>query len=232
MGCRVPETISFYGDSLTAGIPGASYVKRFAQLRIGAKIANYGKINDTPLSLHLRIERQGLTAPTQTAFIFVGVNDLLIARSWFFSRIRRHWARSDVEFTAHYQALLKTVRRFAECVICVSPVFIGEDFTSAPQQALGRRADLIADLCDGEPNCSYLDLRTIFEQRLHKKNIAAGLPQNLWQSIGDGIFRRSEAAITAASQSRGLHYTIDGVHLNMAGAQIVADACAQVLVTR
>src|SRR5262245_56646764 len=154
--------ISFYGDSLTAGIPGASYFEILKKRLPQHTLLNYGKINDTPLSLCHRVKTKGLLHPVDMAFIFVGVNDLLIERSRLFARIRRRWAHNDDEFRQHYRMLLDTLRLCAGRLICISPLFIGEDFDSIWQQRLGKRSGLIAGLVKEFSNADYLDLRSNF----------------------------------------------------------------------
>jgi hypothetical protein len=51
----------------------------------------------------------------------------------------------------------------------------------------------------------------------------------LRQSIWDGVINRSDRAINRIAEHRGLHYTVDGVHLNTSGADIVTAACVEVV---
>lgn len=223
--------IAFYGDSITAGLPGASYVAEIKQSLPQDEILNYGRINDTPLSLHRRIQSRHLTQPVDVAFILVGVNDLLVERSKVFSRLRRYWARSDEEFTRHYTQLLQTVCACAPRVICVSPLFIGENFDDVWQRHLERRAVMIQKLASAYPEAEYLDLLSTFHDMLRDKPVITELKQNLIQSVWDVVAHRSDAAMERISQARGLHYTIDGVHLNKAGAKVVAAGCLNALAT-
>ncbi len=221
--------VAFYGDSLTAGIPGASYVEKIRQQVPLHTIYNYGKINDTALSLYHRIRTQHLDQTVDIAFIFVGVNDLLVEQSQVFSRIRRYWARNDDEFRQHYLLLLEMVGTFARRVICVSPLFIGESFNSYAQQRLGHRAAIIEALTRIQPQTEYLDIRSTFIEVIRHKTLVADFKRNMLKSLWDALMYRSDTAILQISDERGLHYTIDGVHLNMAGAEIVAVACLGVL---
>src|SRR5262245_59435733 len=45
----------------------------------------------------------------------------------------------------------------------------------------------------------------------------------------DALMLRSQLRIDRVAAGRGLHITLDGVHLNSAGAQLVADAFMQAL---
>src|SRR5262245_22440781 len=126
--------IAFYGDSLTVGIPGASYFSILKRRLPGYRLLNYARINDTPASLYHRVTKRNLLLSVDMAFVFLGVNDLLIERSRLFSYIRRRWARTDEAFCDHYGILLDAVCACAHRVITVSPLFIGEDFDSIWQQ--------------------------------------------------------------------------------------------------
>jgi lysophospholipase L1-like esterase len=219
--------IAFFGDSITVGIPGASYVRILQQRLPQHTFRNYSKINATPLSLYHHVKNA--IRPTDMAFVFLGVNDLLIGRSWLFSHIRQQWARNDNEFLDHYRLLLDTVAPCAQQVITVSPLFIGEDFDSLWQQRLGQRGDLIAQLGAQYPNARYLDVRSTFMRELNGKPVVKGIGQALGQSVWDGLTLHTDATITRVAASRNLYYTLDGVHLNVAGAQIMAEACLQAI---
>lgn len=219
--------IAFFGDSITVGIPGASYVRILHQRLPQHTFGNYSKINATPLSLYHHVK--DAIRPADMAFIFVGVNDLLVERSWLFSHIRRQWAHNDDEFLDHYRLLLNTVAICTQKVIAISPLFIGEDFDSLWQEHLGKRSEIIAQVTTHFPNTVYLDVRSRFMHELKCKPVVSGISQGLRQSIWDGLTLHTDAAITRVSVSRHLHYTLDGVHLNVAGAQIVAEACLEVI---
>jgi lysophospholipase L1-like esterase len=221
--------IAFYGDSLTAGIPGAAYFDILKQQLPGYSLYNYGKINDTTLSLYRRIKARRLLHPVNLAFIVIGVNDLLLERSWLFGRIRRHWAHGDEEFRQHYETLLRVVRPYAEYVITVPPLFIGEDFDGLWQQRCNRRADIVAQLTQEYPTTHYLDIRRYFAQDLKNKPTIKGLSGSPLQAVWDYLTLRTDSAITRVSAERGFHYTLDGVHLNVAGARIVAAACLHII---
>lgn len=216
--------IAFYGDSLTVGAPGASYFKLLHRDLPEHMLLNYGRINDTALSLYYRVCTRHLLEPVDVAFVFVGVNDLLMEHSWFFSRVRRHWACTDADFRLHYRALLDVISPIAGKVVAISPLFMGEDFDGVWQRRLEQRAAVVADVARELPGAGYADLRGLFAARLKNKPVCRGVRQNLLQSIWDGLFLQDAAAQIKASADRGFHYTIDSVHLNPAGAHLVAEA--------
>jgi lysophospholipase L1-like esterase len=221
--------IVFYGDSITVGIPGASYVRRLRQQVPEHTVLNYSKINATPLSLYHHLHVNNAIRPADMAFILVGVNDLLIERSWLFSRIRRQWARNDEQFRDHYQRLLQAIASCTGSVVTLPPLFIGEDFDSVWQRRLANRAAIIAQLASHYPNTCYADLRSTFKEALRGKPVAPGIGQSLSQSLWDALRLHTDAAITQVAAARRLHYTLDSVHLNVAGADIVANRCLEII---
>lgn len=222
--------IAFYGDSITVGIPGASYVSILQQSLPQHTFHNYSHINATPLSLYHHVK--DVMRPADMAFVFVGVNDLLTERSWLFSRLRYQWARNDKEFTDHYRLLLNAVAACTQKVITISPLFISEDFDSPWQQRLGKRSQLIQHLTAQYPNALYLDVRSSFIHALNNRPVVHDIEQALGQSVWDALTLHTDAAITRVSESRRLYYTLDGVHLNVAGATILAEACLDIISKR
>ena len=69
--------IAFFGDSLTSGIPGCSYVALLRAQFPGDVLLNYGKGNDSVVSLCRRLTRMGFDEPFDIACLWVGVNDVL-----------------------------------------------------------------------------------------------------------------------------------------------------------
>lgn len=219
--------IAFYGDSITVGIPGASYVRILKEILPQHTFRNYSKINATPLSLYYHVKDSLL--PADIAFIFLGVNDLLTERSWLYSRLRRQWAHNDAEFIDHYRRLLEIVTACTQKVITIPPLFIGEDFDDLWQQRLGERGKLIEQLTKQYPNAHYLDVRSIFMLESEDGPVGRGIGDDAGQAIWDALTLRTDDAITRVAASRNFYYTLDGVHLSVAGAQIVADACLDVI---
>ncbi len=70
--------IALYGDSLTEGRAGVSYVNYLQQLLPEHEILNYGYGGDTVISLYRHVVRQKLDHPVDLSFVFVGVNDVLV----------------------------------------------------------------------------------------------------------------------------------------------------------
>ena len=221
--------VAFYGDSLTAGMPGASYFDILRKRLPEATLFNYGQINDTALSLYRRIVKYKLHEPVDAAFLWVGVNDVLIRRSWLFSRLRPSWAKTPALFREHYRALLDILGPRADKVFTVSPLFIGEDMRNPWNQAVGELSAIIRDLSAAYANVEFIDLRAVFIAELETRSTSNYLARNALRSVLDVLTLRSEERIDQKAVERGLHFTLDGVHLNSAGAVLVADTFMKVM---
>lgn len=221
--------ITFYGDSLTVGLPGAAYFQFLRRCLPEHTLINRGKINDAALSLQRRLARGDLVPAADIAFIWIGVNDVLSQRSWFRSLTRRDWTYNEATFRQHYRLLLDTVCPSAHVVVTVSPALIGEDSNNGYNQSLANMASVIAAVTSDYANARYLDLHEKFVKALEGKNAMPGILQSPIQSVWDALTLRTDAALDQAVARRGLMLTLDGVHLSRAGAELAAKAFLQII---
>lgn len=221
--------IAFYGDSLTDGYPGVSYYKLLKQRLPDHALLNFGRFNDTAISLHRRIVTHRLLQPVDCSFVWVGINDLLVRQSALFSRFRRWWARDNDEFRIHYRALLDLLTPHTAALITVSPALLGEDPDSDLNAALAELGGIICDLTAGYPNAQFLDFHAVFLAALSGGSSADYRPPHLLQGVIDAFTLRSPEAVEQVSTVRGLRLTLDNVHLNYKGAKLVADEFEQAI---
>lgn len=103
--------IACYGDSLTEGLPGVSYIELLRKVLPEQTIINYGKGGDTVRSLYHRIESQKLFGPTELVFVWIGVNDAFVHVAWHFPLIkqflRQFWGRTPEECSEYYAKILQ-----------------------------------------------------------------------------------------------------------------------------
>lgn len=225
--------IAFYGDSLTRGIPGASYFDILSERLPEHALLNYGKGGETALSLYRRIVRRNLLEPVDLAFLWIGTNDVLARLSWAAPVVkgilRQPWARSREAFRLTYRALLDILCSQASKVVTVPPVLIGEDIGNGWNRDLGALSGVIEELSSSYTRVEYLDLRVIFAAELGAKPISDYLPRSALWAVWDALTLMTDAQIDRAASARGLHVTLDGVHLNSTGAALVADAFMRVI---
>jgi lysophospholipase L1-like esterase len=229
--------IAFVGDSLTQGIPGCSYLKILRERLPDCRLVNLGVGNDTVISAYRRIRRiAGLHVdePFDMAFLWVGVNDVAREAKWWVrlaNALRRQPRPRDTdEFTSYYGRALDVLCRLSRRVVAVSPSIRGEDIDNRWNRELGTLAGIIEDLAARRGQVSYLDVRASLLQALDGKPMSSYRPKT-HQILLDGLTLQKRAQIDRKAAERGLHLTLDGVHLNGAGAELVAERFLEAIPT-
>ena len=227
--------IVFYGDSLTEGSPGVSFMSILKKRLPELDLENHGKGGDTVASLLQRIVRHQLNESVDLAFVWVGVNDVFpkvsFAHSMLKHILRQPRAKSHAAFRNDYDRVLRLLRRSARCVVTVSPLVIGEDLSNPWNQELAGLCEIIASVSSCYTDVRYLDLRTRFSGELAGKTLSDFVAKSLVTIARDTVLLRSPLRVDSAASDRGLHFTLDGVHLNSAGAEIVAAAFLETIET-
>jgi lysophospholipase L1-like esterase len=225
--------IAFAGDSLTAGRPGSSYFAVLRERLAGQTLVNLGRGNDTVVSLYRRLAGLHLGEPFDIAFLWVGVNDVARGSPWTFQAVsllkRQPRARNLAEFRAYYEATLNLLRGYARRVVAVSTALKGEDVTNPWNCELDRLSEVIQELASRGERTEYLDVRAVMVERLAGKRISNYLPSSVIRVALDALTLRSDKQIDRRAAERGLHLTLDGIHLNSTGAQLVAETFLQII---
>ena len=212
---------------MTEGIPGVSYFNILKEKLPQHTLVNCGKGGDTVLSLHQRIKKIDISETYDIAFLWIGVNDVLVHVSKKFLIIKllfsQRWAKDVNDFIHRYQKLLETIKGKAKKIFLVSPLIIGENIHNKWNKKLGELSVEIKALSARYENVEYIDLRKEFILTLSSKKSSPYIPNSI---IVDTIIAwslNSPECIEKKSKRRGLHVTLDGIHLNSTGAQMVAD---------
>lgn len=225
--------IALLGDSLTTGQPGSSYVAFLRERLPGHTLVNLGKANDTVVSLYRRLKNLPFDQPFDVVFLWVGVNDLPAQDSRLYRGINalmgQRRARDLGEFRAYYRRTLDLVCGHAGRVIAVSPLLRGEDIDNEWNCQIQILAGLVEELTTGYEKVEFLDLRPAFARVLAAQPISDYTPQNAVRVILDVLTLQNNEQVDRMAARRGLHLTLDGLHLNSAGARIVADSLLKVL---
>lgn len=219
--------IIFFGDSLVEGVPGESSLNILKEKLPEHSLINLGKGGDTVISLLRRIRKMEIKKRYDIAFIWVGVNDILVRVSLKYLPIKEFlhqpWVKDIGEFTEYYFELLNLVSANANKTFTVSPLVIGEDANNEWNKQLGEISAEIEKLSTKFKNVDYIDLRKDFISILATKESSSYIINSVfWDSIVAWLFNTPDY-IEEKSHERDLYLTLDGVHLNRAGAQIVAD---------
>lgn len=228
--------IAFFGDSLTKGIPGASYFEILRKQLANHTLLNYGRSGDTVRAAYQVVTALPPGATFDIAFLWIGTNDVYhkALRTFPLARqqLGRPWINSRRKFTRTYGALLNHLSGRTIQLFAVSPWFVGEDVHNPWNQELDMLTVAAQSLCTGYQNASFIDLRTQFRPRLPALESDRYLAGGAVIVARDLLRRRSGRQINDRGAQRGLRFTVDGVHLNDRGAEIVANTFAGVIKQR
>jgi lysophospholipase L1-like esterase len=222
--------IAFFGDSLTSGVPGSSYFAILRERFPDDTLLNFGKGNDTVVSLYRRISAMQFDKPLDIAFLWIGVNDVPQRDGWlhraFNTLLGQRRARDMDEFRSCYRATLNLLCDKARRVIVAPPALRGENLKNRWNRRLADLARLIKDVTADCDRVEFLDLQAAFAWELAARPGSDHVPKNPFRVLLDALTLRTDGQIDAKATERGLHLTLDGVHLNSAGAKLVAEEFA------
>jgi len=220
--------IGFFGDSLTEGRPGVSFLEELRPLLPEQELLNYGRRGDTVHSLCRRIDRVQTETALDVAVLWIGTNDLL-AKAFPGHAFLKRWmsqpaTRDLSEFQLFYRQTIERLLTSARHVLAVSPLLIGEDLSNPWNRELRAWSEAMQSTVKPMRAVGFLDLRSLAAERLATGKSSDYVPQRV-TSIGvDTLFVRTPRAVDRVSSRRGLRLTLDGLHLNSAGAQMIAEA--------
>ena len=225
--------IGFFGDSLTSGVPGSSYVAMLRERFPEDMLLNFGRPNDTVVSLHRRISAMQLDEPLDLVFLWIGVNDVPQTDRWayraFNTLLTQRRARDMDEFRSCYLATLRLLCGSCGRVIVAPPALKGEDLGNDANRRLADLAGLIEEVTADCDQAEFLDLRAAFARELGTRSGSNHAFRNPFRGLVDALTLRTDVQIDAKAAERGLHVTLDGVHLNSAGARLVAEEFGAVI---
>ncbi|MFC2076986.1 SGNH/GDSL hydrolase family protein [candidate division KSB1 bacterium] len=222
--------LAFFGDSLTEGKPGVSFYELLQFKLPEHEMYNYGKGGDTVKSHYRRIKTLDIDRPFDVAVLWIGVNDVMVHLSKTYPWLKRlagqPWSKTVKDFTDYYIGTIDWLIKHSIRVIVLPPMFIGESPVSGCNRQLERLADAIKDLTVYRENVEYLDIREFFISELNRETISEYMPKSVLVTLLDGILLQSNGRVDKKSAKRGLQFTLDGVHLNGKGAEMIAEILA------
>jgi len=139
-----------------------------------------------------------------------------------FKLILNQKATEDLEdFRKNYDQILNIIKPFSKKIYTVSPLILGENIKNIWNESLRVLSNEITKISSKSKNIEYIDLQKKIYKILSSQKSSEYIIETKGQ-IGDYISKTSEN-IKKISNKNHLQLTIDGVHLNNKGAQIVAD---------
>lgn len=218
--------IVFFGDSLTQGTFGVSYVDKLAKLLRGQHFINNGVNGDTSLNLYRRVDKDVIEQKPDGVFIMIGVNDATSYVETGAQAYYRYLKRvpggviSPIAFRENLRAVLSKVQAAKiRTWVALPPM----EYRPAVVDALRKMNDETAKLCQ-EMQIPVLDLMA----HLTPKNIPERPPMGLWtyQKNFAMLLRKQ---YDQQGEAGGFSYSFDGIHLTDAGAQRIAEMVANFL---
>ncbi|MDW0117714.1 GDSL-type esterase/lipase family protein [Sporosarcina thermotolerans] len=218
--------VGLVGDSLTEGRPGVSFSKILQKQYPHLTFDNLGKPGETVRSLHDRLIKTPIDSDYDLIFLWIGVNDV-------YSKLLKVQAqpvsRDLEEFKDVFQKVVEVVLHSSKQVVTVSPALAGENLNSKPTNDLEVLTEAIQLISSNYPQVEFLDLQSVFREHLKKVTSSDYLNTKVMRVMIDALFYKDPIRIDRLSNKRGLHYTLDGIHLNSRGAALVAEEYARLI---
>lgn len=218
---------------MTQGIPGIGYLSVLKHKLPGHELLNYGRGGDTVVSLLRRIKRIKFPEDLDTIVLEVGVNDVFanVAKIQWIIRtlLRQPWTTDLAEFEALYREIVAFLSGRAKRLVAITPVLLGEDVHNQWSKDITVLSDIMTRVIADCSDAKLVDARGLFYERLKDMTSSGYMSRNPFAVVSDVLFLRGPQQVNQKSSKRGLRYTLDGVHLNTIGAEILADAILETL---
>jgi len=218
--------IACIGDSLTEGRPGVSFFKLLTAKHPHIEFNNLGKPGDTVKSLQTRLEKSKLPTYYDLSFLWIGVNDV-------YAKLLKVQAqpvtKDHHEFKDYYVNCLEMILASSKHVVLVTPALIGETIKNTSNMELKELSSIIQSISSKYTNVSFLNMQEVFEYHLEQVNSSNYINTNVMRVMQDVLFYKNPLRIDRLSKKRGLHLTLDEVHLNSNGAELVVEEYTAVI---
>lgn len=224
------KTVVCFGDSLTEGAIGASYVDILRQrLPSSVRIVNAGVNGDTTLNLLRRYERDVARRRPDVVVVLVGLNDLGTTtrdpfQRQYYRAFKGIWGQiSPRRYAQLYRRLIHLLRERtgAQLALCTLTA-LGERADDPLQSYVDAYSAVVRALAwqEGLP---VIDLRAAFHAAMLERP-GSGPSYRIWAPLADAaaIAWRGQS-YAALAHRRGYRLLCDGVHLADGGAELVAE---------
>ncbi|NLK88493.1 MAG: SGNH/GDSL hydrolase family protein [Clostridiaceae bacterium] len=222
-----------FGDSITEGRPGATYLK---YVKPRKQYKNFGLGGDTLIGMTKRVAR-AIDDPkysgVKTIIIGIGTNDVLHP---FLKNYARSWTRivdglvlrgsvpceDEAEFRERYEILLKMLKQAGKEVIIFGIPLLETDIAELNQKAVSYN-EIIKELC-GKFMSTYLDIMS-FQREVKSRQNNKGtcfFSKNVFEPVILAILTTYLPFTDMVSKRRGLAVSVDGVHMNTVSAKGLA----------
>lgn len=215
--------IALIGDSLTEGRPGVSFFNILKEKFPDITFVNLGKPGESVKSLYTRLIKEKLEVDYDLSFLWIGVNDVY---SKLLKVQAQPVAKDMNEFEDYYERVLELIIGSSKKVIAVTPAIVGENTNNATNNEIKQLSVLIESIASKYGNVRVLNMQSVFFNHLSKVSTSDYMNTKVMRVMMDVLLYKKAPKVDKIAKERGLHLTLDGIHLNSAGAQIVADSYA------
>jgi lysophospholipase L1-like esterase len=227
-----------FGDSITKGVPGVSYLKYLVNKQ---RYKNFGLGGDTLVGLSNRIKRHIESNESKRYIIQIGTNDILLP---FLSGYSPKWNPridslvkngrlpcNDVQqFEEKYRQLLSELLNADKSITVINIPCIGENANSELNRKVDAYNLAMKDVANNF-NVGLIDFnswqKNIFNQYIDVEPYF--ITKEPLDMVLDSLLTPISLLRQRISNKRGLHLTVDGCHLNDIGARglakLVQDEC-------
>ncbi|WP_175989177.1 GDSL-type esterase/lipase family protein [Bacillus sp. Marseille-Q1617] len=218
--------IGLFGDSLTEGRPGVSFVKLLKERFPQDDFDNQGKPGETLKSLYARLVKEPVTSDYDLSFLWIGVNDV-------YSKLLKVQAKTPVsdheEFRELFEKLISLLSLHSERVIAVTPALIGEQTENEHNRELHELSFVIQIITSKHTSVDLLNMHEVFKEHFSGGSSSDFINTRVLSIMKDALFYKNINKIDRLSAKRGLRFTLDVIHLNSKGALIAADEYAKLI---
>lgn len=218
--------ILFLGDSITEGVPGVSYVEKVSGSNKNWNTINRGKGGDTVLSLYKRVLKMNDLDSFDHIVLFVGVNDIYgkLTKSYKVLKAlkRQRAAKNNELFKRHYKVLVEYLIHKNKNILIIPPLLIGEDYDNMWNNQIFGLVEIVKEITQTY-HAEYLDIYTLFKSYLVNEKVSNYLPLKIMDLVDDVNNLKTIKEVDLRSKERNLHLTLDGVHINSKGAEIISN---------
>jgi lysophospholipase L1-like esterase len=223
------KTLVCFGDSITEGVIGASYVDIVRGALPGVRVINAGINGDTVIHLLRRVERDVVAHQPDIVMIMVGLNDLTTAyglrssKAYYHALKNLHTQVAPRRFIHAYRQLIRQLRArtHAQIALCTLTT-VGENPADPVQHLVDAYSIIVKEIAEQE-GLPLIDVRAAFMRQLEAEP-RLGPEYRIWVPVQDALaIKWRGASYAGLSERRGYRLLCDGAHLAPAGAALVAE---------
>lgn len=218
--------VGLIGDSLTEGRPGVSFYNLLKLQYPHISFDNLGNPGETIKSLLTSLEKAPLQFSYDLLILWIGVNDVY---SKLLKVQAQPVAKDHIEFEEYCLKVLEKAHAASKNVVLVSPALVGEDLQNHSNQEIKELTSIMDSVALKSGNIYFVNMQNLFKEHLENLECSSFINKNVMRVLLDVLFYKNPLRIDKLSQKRGLHVTLDGVHLNSKGANIVAQQYSSII---